>query len=703
MKALSLFLAFASAGTLVGGDFAYPPARIDQQYDDYHGTTVHDPYRWLEDVDSEETLEWIAAQNGLWETFLAEIPVRDPIRDRLEVLYDYERYSSPYRHGDRYFLYINDGLQDHAVLCYRESLDGEPIVLIDPNEFPDRVSLGGTRVTDDGTLIAWATSESGSDWATWYVRDIETGEDLEDEILWTKGGVSWCGDNSGFYYGRYEEPEEGLEYIERNVNERVFFHRLGTPQESDSLVYERPDRPEWALGAYPTEDDRYLIIYIYDTTIESANAIYYIDMSSEGREVVELLRDFDARYYPIGNVGEDFYFWTDLDAPRGGVILIELSRPGRENWAEIIPESEDILESARVMNGNSSLVLQYSRDAYSHVQIHDMEGSFVRNVELPALGSVYGFAGLQMDTETFYVFSSNLHPGEVYRYDFETDESSLVWVPEIGTDLSCFEETQVFYESHDGTMIPMFLTYPKDIEMDGSTPCILSGYGGFGISMGPWFSTSRLVWLEMGGMTATPCIRGGGEYGEEWHLAGIKENRPVAFGDFIAAAEYLIEEGYTSTPRLAISGGSNGGTLVGACLNMRPDLFGAAAPSMGLMDLLRYHLFTIGWYWISEYGDPEDPEEFEFVYGYSPYHNIEPGVEYPPVLITTADHDDRVVPGHSFKYGARLQAAQAGEAPVLLRINARAGHGGAVGLSESLDLTADRYAFFWQVLGMGEE
>ena len=683
--------------------FQYPETRIDDQVDDFFGTLVADPYRWLEDVDSEETLAWVEAQNELWNNFLEEIPIWDSIRERLEELYNYERYSMPYRRGERYFFYLNDGLQDHSVLCYREILDGEPVVLIDPNQFTgERLSLGGTSVTDDGELIAWATRESGSDWKTWYVMNIETRASLGDTIRWTKGGLSWNGDNSGFYYSRYDEPEEGQEYLERNENQRIFFHKLGTAQEQDSLIYERPDKQDWMIGAYQTEDNRYLIIWVWDTNLLRKNAIFYIDLLSEDRDVVEFLGDFDANYLLIGNIGEDFYFRTNLDAPHQRIIRINISNPARENWTEIVPEAEEILESASLLNNSKSLVLRYSWDAYDRIYIYDLDGNLQKEVELPGPGTVWGFGGLQSDTETFFLFTSFLHPGEVYRYEFEVGESSLLWAPEINADLSRYEERQVFYESHDGTMIPMFLVYPKGIELDGLNPTLLNGYGGFGVSMSPGFSTARLVWLEMGGIYAIPCIRGGGEYGEDWHLAGIKEKRPVVFADFISAAEYLIEKEYTFTPRLAISGGSNGGTLVGACLNMRPDLFGAVSAAMGVMDLLRFHLFTMGQAWTSEYGDPDNPDEFEFLLGYSPYHNIEPGVEYPPVLISTADHDDRVVPGHSFKYGARLQAAQVGDAPILMSIQVRSGHGGAVGLSEGLDRVADGYAFFWQVLGMGE-
>ncbi|MBN1433453.1 S9 family peptidase [Candidatus Fermentibacterales bacterium] len=697
---LSLLVVLVSKGA-----WSYPPAPVCDQVDEIFGVRVADPYRWLEDVDSDETLEWVAAQNALWRGFVEAIPVLEPIRDRLEVLQDFQRYSMPHREGDLYFFYVNEGLQEHYLYCCRETLDAEPRVLIDPNGFPREraLALAGTSVTDDGSLLAWATSESGSDWTTWYVMDVETRADLGDTIRWSKGWVAWNGDNTGLYYSRYDEPEPGQEYIELNELERVFFHRLGTDQSLDSLVYERPDRPEWMVGASESEDHRYLLIWVWDSSQVHRSGLFYVDLESEERQVVELLCDFDAFYSCVGNAGEVFYFVTDMDAPHNRIISIDIAHPERESWLEIVPESDRVLESASLLNGSRSMVLQYTWEGYSTVELLDLETGARRELGLPGRGSVWGFGGRQEDTETFYTFTSFLHPGEIYRYDFGTGESTMLWAPDIDADLSVYEEKQVFYESFDGTMVPMFLVYPRGMQLDGSNPAILTGYGGFRVSMGPWFSTSMLVWMEMGGVYAIPCIRGGGEYGEEWHLAGIRENRPVVYRDFIAAAEYLIDEGYTSAPRLAISGGSNGGTLVAACLNMRPDLFGAACPAMGVMDLLRFHLFTVGRAWVSEYGDADDPDEFRALLGYSPYHNIADGIEYPPVLVTTADHDDRVVPGHSFKYAARLQAAQAGDAPILIAVHPRAGHGGAVGLSASLDRTAERFAFLWEVLEMGEE
>ncbi|MCD4702339.1 MAG: prolyl oligopeptidase family serine peptidase [Candidatus Aegiribacteria sp.] len=686
----------------IAESFQYPYTRIDDQVDDFFGTPVADPYRWLEDLDSEETLAWINAQNDLTFGYLETIPIREAIGIRYTELVDYQRYSMPLHRGPYNFFYLNDGLQEHSVYYCQDTLGGEPFVLIDPNLFPEEenLSLAGTTVSHDGKLIAWATSESGSDWRTWHVRDVTTGIDLDDTVMWSKmSGANWNSENTGFYYSRYDEPVECEEYDAVNHYHKLYFHELGTSQDQDVLIYERPDKPEWMINAGVTEDEHYLVIYIYDPNSVQKNGIFYIDLDSEDKQIIELLNDFDASYRPIGNIGEDFYFFTDLDAPNGRIISIDISEPSRENWRILVPEAEDILNRATILN-DSSLVLTYTRDAYSLVQIYNLDGVFESEIELPCPGTAWGFGGLQSDTETFYTFSSFLYPGTIYRYDFETSESTLFWEPEINTDLAGYVTEQVFYESYDGTLIPMFLVYPEDIELDGSNPTLLQGYGGFNVSMAPWFRTEILVWLEMGGIFALPCIRGGGEYGEEWHLAGIKENRQNVYDDFICAAEYLITNGYTSTPKLAITGGSNGGTLVAACLNQRPDLYGAALPSMGVMDLLRFQLFTIGWAWTSEYGDPDDPDEFEFLYELSPYHNIEEGIEYPAVLVTTADHDDRVVPGHSFKYAARLQAAQAGDAPVLIRIQTSAGHGGSVGLSEAIQKLADKLAFLTEALSM---
>ena len=683
----------------------YPGTVTCDQVDDFFGTPVPDPYRWLEEIDSPATAAWILAQNALTDSVFAGIPDRDPLRARLGELEDYGTRSMPFRRGDRYFFTCNSGLQEHDVLCSSESLGSPPVVVLDPNLFPeaDNLSLAGVSISDDGRTMAWGLSANGSDWVDWYVTDLGTGRMLDDTLRWTKTGwVSWNADGTGFYYARMEAPGEGEEYTGLSSGEEIWLHRVGTDQDSDSLVFARPDHPEWFLSAWLTDDHRYLLFEIYDGNSVDHSGLFYVDMGlpPAERRTVELLGDFDASYGFIGNLGTSFCFLTNLDAPRNRIIVVDVENPGRENWRTLVPEGEDVLESASILDGSRSLVLQYSRDVCSVVRILGIDGTFRRELELPGPGTVWGFGGRQDDTETFYQYSSLLSPGIIFRYDFATDSSTVHWAPETGADLTRFRTGQVFYESADGTRIPMFLAYPADIELDGTNPVLLTGYGGFGVPMSPWYSSSTILWLEQGGVFAQPCIRGGGEYGEAWHLAGIRGNRIRVYEDFIAAAEYLIREGWTSTPHLGILGGSNGGTLIAACLNLRPDLFGAAIPEMGVLDQLRYPLFTYGWCWIPEYGDPQDPEDFGFLYGLSPYHNIREGVAYPPVLVSTADHDDRVVPGHSFKYAARLQAAQAGDAPILIRIHEDAGHGGAVGLSEALDRTADDLAFLlWAFAG----
>lgn len=704
--AIILLNAFLALPVLAGYD--YPPAPLCDQVDDFFGTPVPDPYRWLEDVDSPETLEWIAAQNALTESFLAAIPARDSLRARIRELFDYESFTIPFRRGGRYFFSVNSGLQEHYVFCTSDSPEGEPRVLIDPNLFPpeENLSLAGTSVSNDGRHVAWGLSRSGSDWSDWYVTDIETGELLGDTVRWTKAGwVAWNADDTGFYYSAPRPPSPGEEYTAVTEAERVFLHILGTSQEDDSLVFECPGRPELFPSAFLTDDENYLIIDVFDGSTLDHNFLYYNDMTlpPSERTTEELVGRLGATYSFVGNVGAVFYVRTNLGAPNGRLVAIELEHPDPECWREVVPERDEPLEGVSLLNGSGTLVLEYSKDACSRVELWSTDGAFERELELPCPGSAWGFGGRQDDTETFYQFTSFLYPEVIYRYDFSTGASEEVRRPEIDADLSAYESRQVFCESCDGTRVPMFLVYPRGIELDGGNRTLMTGYGGFGISMSPYFDPSIILWLERGGVFAMPCIRGGGEYGEAWHLAGVGACRENTYDDFASAAEFLIAQGFTSTPFLGIEGASNGGTLIGACLNRRPDLYGAAVPQMGVMDLLRFHLFTYGWSWVPEYGDPDDPDQFAFLYRLSPYHNIMEGVEYPAVLVTTADHDDRVVPGHSFKYTARLQASQAGDAPVLIAIYPESGHGGAVGLTEALDRSADIYAFLLAVLGDDRE
>ncbi len=677
----------------------YPPTPTAEVVDDYHGTKVTDPYRWLEDVDSEQTRAWVEAQNEVTFDYLEKIPGREAIEARITRLWNYEKYGVPWRAGERTFFFKNDGLQNQSVLYVQNDFDGEPRVLIDPNRLSDdgTVALGGLSVSEDGHFLAYSTSEAGSDWRVWRVRDVSTGEDLDDEIRWSKfSGASWTKDGSGFFYSAYDAPVEGGEYDQANYYQKLYFHRIGSSQSDDELVYERPDQKEWGFGGMVTEDGRFLIISVWQGTSQK-NRVFYKDLSS-GAEVVELIPDPDADYTFVGNDGETFFFRTDLDAARGRLIAVDIRRPQRESWKEIVGEDEDVLQGASIVADR--FVCSYMHNAHDQIRLYALDGTFDREVELPTLGSVGGFQGKRTDKEAFYSFTSFLYPTTIYRYDFETDSSEVFRAPALDFDAKDYSTEQVFYSSKDGTKIPMFLVHRRGLQRDGQNPTLLYGYGGFNISLTPSFSVSRLVWMEMGGVVAIANLRGGGEFGEEWHRAGMLGNKQNVFDDFIAAGEWLIDRGYTSPPKLACQGGSNGGLLVGAVVNQRPDLWGAALPAVGVMDMLRFHRFTIGWAWVSDYGSSDDPEQFETLYRYSPYHNLVEGTHYPAVLVTTADHDDRVVPGHSFKYAARLQACQAGEAPVLIRIETRAGHGAGKPTTKRIAEAADAWAFLGANLGM---
>jgi prolyl oligopeptidase len=699
LAVLALFVALPAQAQI-----EYPKTQKIEHVDDYHGTIVPDPYRWLEDVDSDETKAWVLAQNEVTFGYLESIPGRAWIRERLTEIWNYERYSTPWKEGDYYLYWKNDGLQNQSVLYMQSSLEAEPEVLLDPNKLSEdgTVSAGVLDFTEDGKLLVYSVSASGSDWREFIVRDVASKRDLDDHLRWIKfSGASWTHDGEGFFYSRYPEPTEGDAYEEANRNQKLYYHRLGTDQSADQLIYERPDQPEWGFGAFVTEDGRYAIMSVWHGTDER-NRVYYVDLGDpqnpnlEG-EVVQLLDDFDASYGFIDNDGPVFYFRTNLEAPRNRVIAIDTRNPGRENWREVIPESDDVLQGVGIVN--NQFVTSYMHDAHTQILIYDMDGTFDTEVELPTIGTAGGFSGEREDTEAFYSFSSFLYPSTIFRYDFETGRSTVFRAPDIDFDPSGYETVQVFYPSGDGTRVPMFITHKQGIDLDGTNPTYLYGYGGFNISTLPYFSTSIAVWLEMGGIYASANLRGGGEYGEEWHMAGMKERKQNVFDDFIAAAEYLIDEGYTSPSKLAIAGASNGGLLVGAAMVQRPELFGATLPAVGVMDMLRFHKFTIGWAWVSDYGPSADPEGFKYLYAYSPYHNLHPH-DYPPTMVTTADHDDRVVPGHSFKFAARLQEMQMGDAPVLIRIQTKAGHGGGKPTAMVIEEQADRWAFLVKSLGM---
>ncbi len=688
-----------SAAQTSSSPLTYPQARRSDQVDDYHGTKVADPYRWLEDTDSAETHAWVQAENKLTFGYLDQIPYRQAIHDRLTKLWNYERFTTPSQHGGRYFFQHNTGLQQQNVVLVAESLHAEPRVLLDPNtlSIDGTVALAGAAVSDDGKLMAYGLATSGSDWNEWHVRDIDTGKDLSDDLKWLKfSSASWSKDNKGFYYSRYDEPK-GAALRDTNYFQKLYYHRLGTAQSEDKLIYERPDNKEMMFGGDVTDDGHYLIITVAQDT-SSKNRLYYKDLTRPDAPVVKLLDDFDAQYVFIDNDGPIFWFRTDFDAPRGRLISIDTHHPERASWKTLVAQGPDKLEFANTVN--NSFFLSYLKDARNEIRVHDLSGAFVRNVDLPGIGTAGGFGGKRKDKETFYAFTSFISPATVYRYDPQAGKSSVYRQPKVDFDPDRYETKQVFYHSKDGTRVPMFLTYKKGIKLDGENPTLLYAYGGFDISLTPFFSVPNLVWLEMGGIYAQPNLRGGGEYGEEWHQAGMKLKKQNVFDDFIAAAEWLIANKYTSTPKLAIRGGSNGGLLIGACETQRPDLFGAALPEVGVMDMLRYHKFTIGWAWTSDYGSSDNAEEFKALYAYSPLHNLKPGTKYPPTLVATSDHDDRVVPGHSFKFAATIQADQAGPAPVLIRIETKAGHGAGKSITKLIDETADTWAFVAHNLDM---
>ena len=684
----------------------YPEARKRDQVDDYHGTKVADPYRWLEDVDSPETRSWVEAENRVTFAYLQQIPERERIRTRLTQLWDYPKYGAPFKKGGRYFFFKNAGLQNQAVLYKQNSLTAQPEVLLDPNTLsPDgTVALSTLALAEDGGTMVYGTSGSGSDWQEFRVRDVATGKDRPDHLKWIKfSGAAWTHDGAGFFYSRYPEPAAGADpLLEVNRNQKVYYHRLGTDQSADRLVYERPDHPDWGFGVEVSADGRYAVYQVWLGT-DRRNRVYYQNLGDAKRPkldapVVRLLDDFDASYGFLGNDGPVFYFQTDHTAPRGRVIAVDTRHPEQTTWREIVAQAPDVLEGSQIIH--DTFVLRYLHDAASQLKLFALDGKPMGDVALPTLGSIAQVTGERRDTEMFYAFTSFLYPTTIFRHDFATGRSTVFKAPEIAFDPSPYETIQVFYRSKDGTRAPLFLTYKKGLKKDGSNPTYLYAYGGFNINMTPGFSIGVLDWLEMGGVYAQAVLRGGSEYGEEWHQAGMLDRKQNVFDDFIAAAEYLIAEGYTSTPKLAIGGGSNGGLLIGAVLNQRPDLFGAALPAVGVMDMLRFHKFTIGWAWVTEYGSADSVGQFPFLYKYSPLHNMKPGTRFPPVLITTADHDDRVVPGHSFKYTAALQATQGGSAPVLIRIETKAGHGAGKPTAKIIEEQTDRWAFLVHNLHM---
>jgi prolyl oligopeptidase len=683
--------------------FIYPTAPTSNQVDDYHGTTVADPYRPLEDPDSAPTRAWVQAENKLTFGYLEQIPAREKIHARIKELLNYERFSVPEKKGNRYFYSHNSGLQNQSVLYWLPALEAEPKLLLDPNTLSTdgTVAVNSTAVSDNGELLAYSLSSSGSDWIEWHVREVATGKDLPDLLKWSKfSGASFSKDGKGFFYSRYDEPKEQSKLRDANYYQKLYYHTLGTPQSADKLIYKRDDRKEWGFAGSVTDDGNYLIIRISEGT-DPKNRVYYKDLTKSGSPVVALLDKMDAVYHFIDNDGPVFWFATNLNAPLSRVIAIDTRHPEPEHWKTIIPEAGETLVGAAMIG--HKFVASYLKDAHSEVKVFDAEGQYLRTVEIPGLGTVSGFEGKRTDKETFYSYTSYSTPATIYHYDLASGKSAVFRKPPVKFDPELYETKQVFYTSKDGTRVPMFITARKGVKLDGNNPTLLYGYGGFDISLTPAFSVGNLVWMEMGGIYVQANLRGGGEYGEPWHLAGTKLQKQNVFDDFIAAAEWLIANKYTQPAKLAISGRSNGGLLVGACLAQRPELFGATLPGVGVMDMLRFHKFTIGWAWTSDYGSSDDAAEFKALYKYSPLHNLKPGTKYPPTLIVTADHDDRVVPAHSFKFAATLQAAQAGDAPVLIRIETKAGHGAGKPISKAIDEITDEWSFLVKNLGMSED
>lgn len=674
----------------------YPETPRGEVVDTYFGVEVADPYRWLEDDKSDQVAEWVTAQNEVTFDYLDKIPFRESIKERLSSLWDYSAKSSPFIRGGKIFSYQRDGLQDQWVLFVQDSFDDEPRVLIDPNKFSadGTISLGTIGVSRNGKYIAYATSDGGSDWNTIRVREIATGADLTDELHWVKfSGIQWYKD--GFFYSRYDEPQKGAELSSANEFHKVYYHKVGTPQSSDKLIFQNLEYPQRNYFAQVTSDERFLIVSETEST--HGNSLYIRNLSTD-HDFLKLTTSFEYNYQVLDHVDNYLYVLTNYKSPKYKLVKININTLDIGNWRDVLPERKDVLESCVLAGGK--IIATYIEDVKSKVEVYNLDGDKLHQIKLPTLGTVSGISSQLSSNKAFYTFSSFTVPSVIYSFDTDNYESEVFFKPEIDFDFDEYETKQIFYKSKDGTDVPMFIVHKKGIELNGQNPTLLYGYGGFNATLKPTFSTSRLVWLENGGVYALANIRGGGEYGENWYRSGTKLNKQNVFDDFIAAAEYLVNQGYTSNKKLAIQGGSNGGLLVGAVVNQRPDLFKVAIPQVGVMDMLRFHKFTIGWAWVNDYGSSEDSIQFLNLYNYSPVHNVRPGVNYPAILVTTADHDDRVVPAHSFKYIATLQSKQRkGANPKLIRIQTRAGHGAGMPTSLVIQETADIYSFIFYNMG----
>ena len=686
-----------SASLMQAQHLQYPKAAKDGTVDEYFGEKVSDPYRWLENDTSAQTAAWVETENKVTNAYLQKIPFREKLLKRLTELSSYERIGAPFKQNGKWYFYRNDGLQNQYVIYVKDQLDGEPRVFLDPNKLSTdgTVALKSLDFSNNGRWAAYAISRSGSDWQEFFVIDLATGELTDDHIEWAKfSDASWLGD--GFYYSAYDRPTEGKEFSNVNAGHKIYYHKIGTPQSDDVLFYQNPTEPKRFYDVEVNEDET--LMYLYESGAGAGNNLYVRDLRQKDALFIQMTNDMDYLYSPLYDDGDRLYFFTNFGAPKGRIMTADIHQPGVNDWQELVPEQKNVLSGASVIG--RQLVLTYSQDASDHAFIYGLDGKLRHEVKLPMVGSV-DFTGKEKEPECFYSFTSFTQPGTVYRYDLTANTSTLYQQPQVKFRLQDYESRQLFFESKDGTRVPMFITYKKGMKLDGKNPVFLYGYGGFNISLGPAFSALRIPFLEKGGIYAQVNLRGGNEYGEEWHQAGTKLQKQNVFDDFISAAEYLIREGYTSKERLAIVGGSNGGLLVGACMTQRPDLFKVAIPQVGVMDMLRYHKFTIGWNWASDYGTSDDSKEmFEYLKGYSPLHNLKPGTAYPATLVTTADHDDRVVPAHSFKFAATLQECHKGPNPVLIRIDTKAGHGGGKPLAKVLDEQADIYSFILYNMGL---
>ena len=692
-----LFMSMTVSVSMTAQKITYPKTMKDGTVDDYFGVKVADPYRWLENDTSAATTAWVEAENRVTNAFLQKIPQRAKLQKRLLEVVNYEKISAPSEHHGKWYFSKNDGLQNQSVIYVMDQLGGTPKVFLNPNKLSTdgTVALKGLYFSHNGKYAAYSISRSGSDWQEFYVIDIPTGELLPDHIEWAKfSGAAWQGD--GFYYSAYDAPEQGKEFSNVNETHKIYYHKIGTPQSQDVLFYQNPVYPKrfYSVGVNREET----MMYMTESGAGAGNNLFIRDLRVPQSQFIQMTSNMDNQYYPIDFIGDKIYLFTNDGAAKNRVMVTDIRKPGVNDWQELIPEQDDVLEDASIIDGK--LVLTYIKDASNHVFVHTLNGQRLYEVNLPSVGSV-GISGKKERKECFITFTSFTVPGTVYQYDLDKNERSLYAAPKVNFNLNAYESQQLFFTSKDGTRIPMFLTYKKGLKRNGKNPVYLYGYGGFNISMSPSFSSSRIPFLENGGIYVVVNLRGGSEYGEEWHLAGTKMQKQNVFDDFIAAAEYLIAEKYTSKEKIAIVGGSNGGLLVGACMTQRPDLFRVAIPQVGVMDMLRYHRFTIGWNWASDYGTSEDSKEmFEYLRAYSPLHNLKPGTSYPATLVTTADHDDRVVPAHSFKFAATLQECHVGDNPVLIRIDTKAGHGGGKPISKVIEEQADIYGFIMYHLGM---